>query len=174
VVDLIAKTPCGGLLPVTIGQTALSEITIDYAWSVAPFDGRMDATTAALKKLGLTLPETGRFTATEMAQMIWFGHGQYLVLGVPDLPPLPAAVTGQSDGWACVRIDGAARDLLARLAPVDLRDFDGQVLRTLVGHMSAVLIGRAGGVVDVMVMRSMAQTLVHELTTAAKAVAARG
>tara|TARA_R110002051_G_scaffold63765_5_gene116051 strand:+ start:3107 stop:3631 length:525 start_codon:yes stop_codon:yes gene_type:complete len=174
VAELIPKTPCAGLLPVTVGRTVLTEVELSGVWSVVPFDGRMDATAAALKKLGLGLPEAGGMASGAQAQIIWFGIGQWLVLGVPDLAPLPAAVTDQSDGWACVRVDGAAQNVLARLAPVDLRAFEGRVVRTLIGHMSAVLIGRAGGVVDVMVMRSMAQTLVHDLTIAAKGEAARG
>jgi len=43
----------------------------------------------------------------------------------------------------------------------------------LIGHMSAVIIARDGGAFDVMVMRSMAATLVHELEVAATGVSAR-
>lgn len=173
-VDIIVKKPCEGLLPVTAGTSTLTEVNIADAWSIAPFDGRRDATAAALKKLGLSLPGVGEYVENGEKSILWIGDGQWLVFGIADLPPLPAAVTNQSDGWACVRIDGAAIDVLARLAPVDLRHAEGHVLRTLVGHMSAIVIGRSGGVFDVMVMRSMAATLVHELTVAAKGVAARG
>ncbi len=173
-VNLIEKTPCAGLLPLRVGTTVLSEVALGRMWSLAPFDGRMEATAAVVKKLGLLLPDTGGMAQNGDAQIIWFGHGQWMVSGVADLPKMPAAVTDQSDGWACVRVDGRSRDILARLAPVDLRGCEGRVFRTLVGHMTAVLIGRADGVIDVMVMRSMAFTLVHELTVAAKGVAARG
>ncbi|WP_458791025.1 sarcosine oxidase subunit gamma [Yoonia sp. MH D7] len=173
-VDLIEKTPLAGLLPASVGNTMLSEVSLAGMWSVAPFDGRRKATGAALKKMGLPLPDAGKMAASGAVEIIWFGHGQWMVSGVNDLPKLPAAVTEQSDGWVCVRVDGDAQAVLARLVPVDLRGGEGRVVRTLVGHMSAVVIGRPEGVFDVMVMRSMAHTLMHDLTMAAKGVAARG
>jgi heterotetrameric sarcosine oxidase gamma subunit len=77
-----------------------------------------------------------------------------------------------------VHIEGAgAEATLARLVPVDLRErflAQGRTVRTLLGHM-AVSITRVGPMeFEVMAMRSMARTLVHELAEAAIGVEARG
>ncbi|MEL6839146.1 MAG: sarcosine oxidase subunit gamma, partial [Pseudomonadota bacterium] len=67
-------------------------------------------------------------------------------------------------------------DVLARLVPVDLRlaTFKtGHTARTMLGHMS-VAISRVGAQsFEIMAMRSMAGTLVHELETAMRSVALR-
>lgn len=172
-VNLIETTPCAGLLPLEIGGTRISEVALGRVWSVSPFAGKTGAVDKVLRKLGVSFPEGGQIISAGAVSALWFGVEQALVMGVDAVPKMPAAVTDQSDGWACVRIEGAAVDVLARLCPVDLRGAAG-VRRTLVGHMSAVLIARGDGAIDVMVMRSMAKTLVHELEVAATGVAARG
>jgi sarcosine oxidase subunit gamma len=99
-----------------------------------------------------------------------------MVAGVVTLDGI-AALTDQSDAWAVVQIAGAGvEDVLARLVPVDLR---GQVFKkthvatTMLGHMS-VTVTRMGPVsFEIMVMRSMAATLVHELQGAMRGVTAR-
>lgn len=172
-VKLLETTPCAGLLPRQIGQVKLSEVSLGKVWSVSPFAGKVAATDAALRKLGIAFPLAGQIISAGALSALWFGRDQALVLGADALPKMPAAVTDQSDGWACVRIEGQAVDVLARLAPVDLRSVSG-VRRTLIGHMSAVIVARDHGVFEVMVMRSMAATLVHELDVAATGVTARG
>lgn len=172
-VKLLETTPCAGLLPLEIGTTKLSEVALGRVWSVSPFAGKMAAVDKALRKKGVSFPEPGQIIETGGVSALWFGFEQALVTGLDVMPKMPAAVTDQSDGWTCVRVEGAAVEVLARLAPVDLRGAAG-VRRTLIGHMTAVLIARSGGAIDVMVMRSMAKTLVHELEVAATGVAARG
>lgn len=168
-VELKAKSPCAGLLPLTVGDVTLTETEQGPMWSVAPFQGEEKACVAALKKAGVAWPDVGARTENAM----WFGLDQAIVFA-DALPPIPAALTDQSDGWAVVRVSGGVVDVMARLVPVDLRVPAGTVLRTLVGHMTAHITCLEGGSFDVMVMRSMARTLVHDLTTAAQAVAARG
>lgn len=172
-VKLLETTPCAGLLPRKIGATTLTEVALGRVWSVQPFAGKMRTVDGALRKRGVVMPEAGQIVQAGDVSAIWFGFEQALVMGLESLPKMPAAVTDQSDGWACVRVTGDAVQVLARLSPVELRGAAG-VHRTLVGHMPAVLICRAGGAIDVMVMRSMAKTLVHELEVAATGVAARG
>lgn len=172
-VKLLETTPCAGLLPRQIGQTSLAEIPQAPIWSVSPFAGQKLAVARGLQKVGLTLPEPGLVAQSGAAWVIWSGVDQAFVFGITHLPKLPAAVTDQSDGWARVRISGRALDVLARLVPVDLRQKRG-VVRTLVGHMSALIIVKGEDDVEIMVMRSMAKTLVHELEVAATGVAARG
>jgi sarcosine oxidase subunit gamma len=87
-----------------------------------------------------------------------------------------AAVTDQSDGWACLLLEGEdARAVLARLVPLDLEEEafrDGAVARTQLRQLACALI-RRGGAFEIRVMRSFAATAHHDLTTAMRAVAAR-
>lgn len=166
---LIALTPCADLLPVEIGRIALTDVMTGRLRSVAPFAGREEAVSKALK---LDLPDCNRRNGA----VSWFGHGVWMVAGDTALDGI-AAVTDQSDAWAVVRIEGAGvEDVLARLVPVDLRapvfGVD-HLAKTMLGHMS-VTITRVGlHAFEIMVMRSMAATLVHELEVAMRGVAAR-
>lgn len=176
--ELLAKTPCDGLLPLSIGAVSVEEALFGAITSVAPFKGQQAAVSAELQKqVGVGLPTPNRSTSSDQVRVVFSGQGQALVLGAA-LDPIPgAAMTDQSDAWACVTVSGAgALDVLARLVPVDLRPavFDiGHVARTLVGHMTAVVFKIGDDSFGVLVFRSMAHTLVHELKTAMAGVAAR-
>ncbi|MFZ3581164.1 sarcosine oxidase subunit gamma [Loktanella sp. DJP18] len=161
--ELIARTPLAGLLPVTIGTVTMTEVVPDRLTLIAPFRGQQVA----------GFPTPGRTTDT----MIWVGQGQALALGdAPDVGDV-AAITDQTDAFATLRIAGAGvEDVLARLVPIDLRASAfaiGHTARTLLGHMIASVTRRGDDAFEVMVMRSMAQTLVHDLTRAAQGVALR-
>ena len=88
------------------------------------------------------------------------------------------AVVDQSDAWAVVSAKGpAVVDVLARLVPVDLRDGAmkrGHSIRTQVVHMNASVLKLGTDHFQIMVFRSMAGTLVHDLKGAMAAVASRG
>jgi methylglutamate dehydrogenase subunit D len=180
VVDLIAKSPCAGLLPLAIGTVALSEIAPAPITSVMPYDGLEAAASELLKSLcGMGLPKAGRSAGRDGARAIWTGAGQAMVLGVAVDAGLArhAALSDQSDAWAVLRLDGAgAEDVLARLTPLDLNPGvfkRGHVARSLLGHMSAVIARVGAEAFEIMVFRSMAKTAVHELEEAMKSVAAR-
>lgn len=173
-VDLVAKSPCAGLLPLTHGGLTLRELNYGAVFSVSPFKGKFaDVSNALQKSLGAGLPDIGRVLAGASGEVIWAGQGQYFVRAVK-LPKLPAAISDQSDGWACVTLEGkGALDVLARLCPLNLQAMkEGDVARSLIGHMTAIIILRSGGV-DVMVFRSMAATLVHELDRIMRSVHAQ-
>lgn len=178
-VDLIAKSPCAGLLPVSHGDVTLSEIVFDAITSVAPLKGQEAAVSEALKaQMGAEFPKPNRTTGKADARAVFSGRGQALVLG-PVLSPIPgAAMTDQTDAWACVMLEGAgARAVLARLVPIDLRDTAfkrGHAARTLLMHLPVVLMRTGADRYGIMAFRSMARTLVHDLETAMEAVAARG
>ena len=88
-----------------------------------------------------------------------------------------AALTDQSDAWLVVRLEGAgARDVLARLTPVDLRDSAfkrGHTARTELAHMMASLTRVGPQAYQVLVFRGFSQTLAHDLKSAMEGVAAR-
>lgn len=176
-VKLLPLTPCGHLLPKQAGDAVMREVTLDRIYSIAPFAGQTKAVSAALKdQIGIGLPAIGRAISNRRARLQWFGHGTWLVTAAARLDGM-AAVTDQSDAWAILRIEGAAVEhVLARLVPLDLRAGSfksGHTARTMLGHMSVAITRVGEQAFEVMAMRSMAGTLVHELETAMQGVAAR-
>lgn len=170
---MIAKTPLWGQEAVILGGVTLAEKDLGQVTSVAPFAGQDKALAAALKPLVFPAPNT--VSAKGDARLVWTGRGQAFLMGaVPDGLGASAALTDQSDGWACMSLLGAgAVDVLARLVPLDLRSMAaGTCTRTSLGHMAMILIRVADGF-EVLVFRSMAQTAWHELEAAMKMRAAR-
>ncbi|MEL7025720.1 MAG: sarcosine oxidase subunit gamma family protein, partial [Pseudomonadota bacterium] len=104
------------------------------------------------------------------------GPNQALVFGNV-APSAGLAVIDQSDAWAMARVEGVgARDVLARLTPLDLRPSTfaaGQTARTMIGHMTGQVTALGPETYELMVFRSMAGTLVHDLKRAMGFVAGR-
>ena len=70
----------------------------------------------------------------------------------------------------------SAEDVLARLVPVDLRAGvfkKNHVAKTMLGHMAVTITRTDTATFEIMVMRAMARTLVHDLDIAMRGVAAR-
>ena len=172
---LTATTPCAGMLPLNIGGLHLTEAAPGHLTAIAPGPGCAAAMKAAH---GLDLPGPGQSTGDPAARVIWFGRAHVLLMGPAPDPALAdhAALTDLSDGWAVVRLDGAgAADVLARLTPLDLRPrafAPGQTARTELFHMQVSLTRLPPDSFLIMVFRSMAQTLVHDLRSAMEGVAA--
>lgn len=172
-VSLVSRAPCADILPIEVGAMTLTEVPIDVLMSVAPFRGKAKAVGAALKaQVGSVLPAVNRRSGV----VTWFGHGVWMVSNAVACDGL-AAVTDQSDAWAVLVLDGVgAEDVLARLVPVDLRAAQFKkhhVAKTMLGHMSVTLTRVGPDAFEVMVMRSMAKTLVHEISVAMHGVTAR-
>ncbi|WP_371227496.1 sarcosine oxidase subunit gamma [Roseovarius sp. 2305UL8-3] len=179
-IKLQAKSPCAGLLPISIGDVALKEVDPGVMTSFAPFKGADKAFGAALKAAhGVAAPLPNRSTGKEGARAIWFGQRMVLLMGpVPDNGLVKhAALVDQSDAWAVVRLEGqGARDVLARLTPIDLREAvfkRGHTARTELQHMMASITRIGADSYQIMVFRAFAETLVHDLKTAMEGVAAR-
>lgn len=176
--SLIEKTACDGLLPLAAGQLSLTEVDVGPIVSVAPFLGRLDVVDAALRKLGLGFPAPNRTIGAGAAAIVWTGREQAFLIGADGamLQGL-AALTDQTDGWAVMELAGQGwRDALARLVGIDLRPralVPGQVVRTPLNHMAAIIWCLAEDRVRIMCFRSMARTAVHELHGAMTAIAAR-
>jgi len=165
------------MLPVSVGGLALSEVEVDAITSVAPFKGQEAAVSKALDAAtGCGFPAPNRMTSKAGTRVVWTGLGQAMVLG-PAVSVDGAAITDQSDGWTVLALEGAgARDVLARLTPLDLRESRfkrGHVARSLLGHMNAVFICLGAERFELMVFRSMTHTAVHELTRAMESVSAQ-
>jgi len=181
VAELVAKTPCGELLPLEIGSVAAREEDLGAITALLPYLGCEKALSQALEAgHGMGFPRPNRATGKAGARAIWFGRAQALLLGPVPHPSLAdhAALSDQSDAWAAVRLEGdGAEDVLARLVPVDLRAAvfkRGHTVRSQVAHMAGSVTRVGDRAFLILVFRSMAATLVHDLKTAMEAVAARG
>ncbi len=173
VAKLIALSPCSDLLPLEVSGIVVTEVRVDRLTSVAPFNGMAKAASASLKdQVGAVLPAPNRCSGA----VTWFGHGVWMVAGAVSLDGL-AAVTDQTDAWAVIHIDGqGVEDVLARLVPVDLRGpvfKKNHVTKTMLGHMSVTITRVGSRGFEIMVMRSMAATLVHDLHVAMRGVGLR-
>ena len=141
--------------------------------SVAPFSGKADAVAKVLKGLGFPRPNS--FLTNGQSRIVWTGRDQAFLIGAdPTGLEGLAALTDQSDGWACLSLTGAAAaECLMRLIPLDLHKMQpGAAARAPLGHMQSVIMRTEGGF-ELLVFRSMAKTAWHEVTTAMKALAAR-
>lgn len=175
---LIALGAFGDLLPVQLGDVTCTEVVREALFSIAPYRGQQKAVSAALKsQLGLTLPPVGRRKVAGDVICQWHGHEAWIVSAAVTLDGL-AAVTDQSDGYATLEIAGAGVEaVLARLVPLDLRSAafkPGHTARSLLGHLPVSITRTGAQAFEVMVMRSMAASLVHDLQEAMTGVAARG
>lgn len=179
-VELTANTPCEGLLPLTRGGATLEELDAGHLTALSAIGGTQGLSKALEAAHGMALPGPNRATGKEGARCVWFGLREALLMGpVADTSLREhAAVVDQSDAWAVVRLSGvAAEDVLARLVPVDLRAARfkrGHTVRTQLQHMNASVTRVGSDGFMILVFRSMAATLVHDLKTAMEAVASRG
>lgn len=178
--ELIARSPCGGLLPLTIAELSLTEVAAVPMTLVMPFRGQTQAVSEAMMAAhGVSFPAPGQVTGETGARAIWFGRNKAMLVGVEPTPSLAglAAVSDQSDAWAVVRLTGPQSEaVLARLVPVDLRApvfGPGQTVQSQVMHMTGSISRIGAQAFQIMVFRSMAATLVHDLKTAIEAVVAR-
>ncbi|MEX0370614.1 MAG: sarcosine oxidase subunit gamma [Tateyamaria sp.] len=177
--ELIAKTPLDDAVPLTIGTCTVAEVDLGTLTSIAPYRGAKigDAFKAAH---GMAWPAPNRATGRDGARAIWFGRDMVLLAGpAPDGSLAKhAALTDQSDAWTSVTLTGPdAEAVLARMVPLDLsadRFKRGHTARTQIQHMTGSVTRVAADAFLLMVFRSMAGTLLHDLERAMASVAARG
>lgn len=174
--ELIAKSALEGRAPLVIAQTTLAEVDPGAVTSIQPFPGQEEAVAKALAPLGFAFPAPNSFATNGAAMLAWTGRDQAFLIGA-DCPPMPAARTDQTGGWASLSLSGPmAVDALARYVPIDLRlaAFPvGSAVRTPLYHMSMVLMRLSDHEFRIMVFRSMARTAWHEIEVALKTLAAR-
>ena len=176
--ELIAKSPLSGTDPLTIGSLRMSERLLGSITSIAIFPGQDKAVAKVLKPLGLAFPAPNCFTTASDALLVWTARHQAFLIGLPAPDALlGAALTDQSGGWACLRLEGpTAADALMRVYPLDLRlqSFpQGTCARAPLNHMQSVLLRTAPYAFDVLVFRSMARTAWHEVEAAMRTLFAR-
>ncbi len=174
--ELIAKTALDGR-NLTLGSATLAELPLAPITSIAVFPSGAKAVDKGLKTLGLTMPAPNSVLEKDGVRIVWTGRDQAFLIGVAPPAMEGAALTDQSDGWSVLSLTGAsAVDVLSRHLPTDLRlgAFPvGQVLRTQLNHMNAVVLRLDEAAFQIMVFRSMARTAWHEMEDAMHMVAAR-
>ena len=178
-VELYATSAAEASLPIKIGTVSVSQVETSFVL-VAPFNGKSSqAATVLNTQMGLEWPAVHELKRSGGAYALWFDHAHIALVGVEPSAKLIryAAVTDVSDGWCIVDVSGpSVRDVLARLTPLDLRPKSfktGMTQRSMIMHMQASITCLGKFRFRMMVFRSMAQSLVHDLTTAMKSVAAR-
>ncbi len=179
-VRLVATDPFDGALPARVGGVELTASPVEGAVLIAPHRGAEAKVGAILQKSrGLPFPGPGETARAGAARILWAGPDRALLIGA-DLPEgvtEHAAVTDQGDGIAALTIAGPRVEaVLARLVPIDLRPTafpQGRTARTLVGHMTASVTRTGEEAFEIMVMRSMAGSLLADLREAAERVDAR-
>ena len=178
--DLIAKTPLDGMEPKTLGTVTLAEIDLGELTSIAPFAGQTKALGEAFKSAhGMAWPAPLRATGKDGARAIWFGKDMVMLAGPEPDAALNAyaAMTLQSDAWTSVTLSGTdVEAVLARLVPVDVSASSckrGYTARTQIQHMNGSVTRVGADTFLLMVFRSMAGTLLHDLERAMESVAAR-
>ena len=176
---LATKTPFEDLLPISIGTITLSDET-PAVMTLIDCPNRSEAQVSeALKKVhGITLSAPNQTTARAKNRCVWFGKN-HLLLGseLDETLSKIARLTDVSDGYAVLRAEGKEIEaVLARLAPIDFapsRFKPGYTVKTLVQHMHAAVTRISDSVFQIIVFRSMARTLVHDLTRAMTSIDAR-
>lgn len=175
--ELIAK-PALGRAPLTRAGITLAEAEPGRITSIAPYPGQGAAVSAALANLGLSFPGPNEAHGTGAARILWTGRDQAFLIGAEPPADLAAhaALTDQSDGWACLTLSGAGADqALMRLVPVDLRASAfpaGRCIRSALNHMSLILT-RTDAEFEIFVFRSMAHTAWHEIAEVLAVLEAR-
>lgn len=178
-VELKAQSPAAGLLPQTIGAIALTEAAVGTITALMVRPRQAAALDRALRAAhGVGWPAPGVAESGDAASCCWAGLGTAFLIGPDPDPGLAqfAGVSDQSDAWVVIDVRGPQlQDLFARVTPIDLAAFTvGRTARTLCQHVPVSIIGLPEGGFRVMAFRSMARTLVQDLTEAARSVAARG
>ena len=166
----LIETPPVRDLPITIGAVTLELCPVTEATWIAALPGRVEAVSGALRTVaGIGFPSPDRIETSETARAVWMGPDEALLFG--PAPQITGAVaTDYSDGIAVLRLcGGPSREVLMRLTPLDLREAMfpvGASARTLLGHLTVSLLRTDEDAFEVIVMRSMTRTAVHELTRA--------
>ena len=144
-----------------------------------PLGGEADATKALKKAYKLDFPASGTSVATKTHRAIRVGVDQAMLvfsdvaaLAEPNVQASLAGAfytTNQTDAWVVLTIEGEnVRAVLERLCPLDLDasvfPID-QVQRTVMEHMSAIILREDENRFTLMSASSAAQSFLHALET---------
>lgn len=177
--DLIAS-PALDAAPVILAGVTLASLDTGPITRLTIRRGHQaDGAEALNSAHGMGFPAANRATGREGARALWAGPGQALLIGPEPDPRLAQSFTlvDQTDAYAGLTLEGlAARDILARLTPLDLREAGfrrGFSMLSLLGHIPLSLTRTTAQRFLLLVPRSMASSAFHDLAEAARLYAAR-
>lgn len=170
------KSPCDRLLPFRMNDISLHEISLGTVTCIAPFPGQQNQVKALLNG---AWPEPSTEIIYHSGILRWFGREQAMLISASPPHELSqnALVTEQSDAWAAVELAGEhVEEVLARLVPLDLTVVSfpqNTTARSLLSHIPISITRRTPESFEIWCYRSMATTMIHEISTAIRHVAAR-
>ena len=176
---LTAKMPFADFLPLSIGTITLSDETPEFMTLIdCPHGSEANVSDVLKKAHGMALSAPNRTTGRAENRCIWFGKNHLLLGFEPDEALANIArLSDVSDGYAVLHAQGKdIETVLARLVPIDLalsKFKRGNTARTLVQQMHAAVTRVSDSAFQIIIVRSMAQTLLHNLTRAMVSVDAR-
>ena len=181
--DKLEATSALGGFDQTIGDVRIAEVTGQSLVSVATPLGGAEALADALRAAhGVEVPAAGQVTEADGTLFLGLARDQFFLM-TDDLGPwlekrVGAAlggagyVTDQSDSWVILRVSGAdAREALARICPIDLHPDvfgRGQVARTVMEHLGAIIVAEGGDSFLLMSARSSAKSFLHAVKQSAR------
>lgn len=182
--ELTAEAPLDGA-KLELDGIALQEVSGRSLVSIAiPYDGGAALRSAVEAAYGLQIPATGRFVSRDGTFLLGMARDQIWLMresSDADAATRVAAdlggagyVTDQSDAWVLVRVSGRnCRAALERICPLDL-DADvftaGTVARTVMEHLSVIILREQADAFLLMSPRSSAQSFWHALEVSARNV----
>lgn len=180
--DLSLNAPVTGPRNMSCGAMHLTIDAPQSITAILPHPNSLDALNTILKSdFGLRFPKPGEVVTKDQTRLIWNGLDHALLVGAETaLTPLAPYALLADQGGALARftlIGPDLADVMARLCPLDLRPSafgPNHAARSLLGHIDALFVTHTGGdLIEIFVMRSMAQSALTELTHAMQGVAAR-
>nr|WP_254899148.1 sarcosine oxidase subunit gamma [Thalassococcus arenae] len=177
---MIAVFPLGTALPFEAGRARLEAVDPGRISVLAPYPGRVGVFSDRLQAAhGMAFPQPNRATGKAGARCLWAGRDQAFLMGPEPDASLSevGAVTDVTDGWVGVALTGAdAEAVLARLVPVDLSAEvfkRGHVLRASLQNLNVLIRRSTADAFEIFAFRSLAGTLVQDVTAAMSGVAMR-
>ncbi len=180
------------LAALSIERRGASLVEVDgYALCslAVPLGGRQALGQCLQTALGLALPAIGNscLSSDGMYRLLGLQQDQFFLTAeaesgtvtpfVATLVEDKAYVTDQSDSWAKLRLNGPiAREVLMRLCMIDLHPIaftTGAVVRTVMEHMSVILLKESDESFILFTPRSSAGSFVHAVEEAMNSCAAK-
>nr|WP_245218847.1 sarcosine oxidase subunit gamma [Rubellimicrobium aerolatum] len=167
----------------SIGPVTVAEVMDVALASLAARRGQEAVVGAAAAQAGIPLPPPGRAEVGAVCGAFWVSPEMWFLEApfathedvVAHLRPVfgeAASITEQTDAWARLNVTGPLGPLFERLCNLDLGRFEpGSATRTVIEHVGCYAIRRAPERMTVLGPRSMAGSLHHALTVAARSVA---
>lgn len=175
--SLSSTTPLNGLSK-NFDRISVSEVSDHSLVSMATAQGQYETLEKAIiDTFETTLPIVGRFTDSAVNETRFLGlqnNQCFVLLKNTDIDALDelkektantAYLCDQSDSWAMLALDGErSREVLERICPLDLHPSvfqENTVLRTMMEHLSVIIIREGPDRFLLLSPRSSAQSFLH-------------